>query len=147
MEQIRKNIRGDAEAVAAKRDPIEVEGLKFAVISFVAPVGARQRAKQIHVKIRGAFEDEEEARAHVKRLHNADPDFDLHIVQMYEWLPIPPPESLIDSVPMEYEQDKLNDIMDGYYRQRLSEKKKHDARFNKAKAKSERLLQESGGLI
>lgn len=60
-------------------DPITVLGLQFAAVSFVSPEG-QQKADFIGLKIRGAFSSKDEADHHVRRLHAADPAFDIYVV-------------------------------------------------------------------
>jgi hypothetical protein len=119
--------------VGSKRDPIEITGQKFAVISFVAPESTRQKSKNVAIKIRGVFPDEQSAEKHAKELWSVDNDFDIHVVDMYEWIVIPPPIDLLSAIPMKYNQDKLDKIMKGYYDQMQRSKKDMEKRMNAAK--------------
>jgi uncharacterized protein DUF5832 len=138
-----ENLKG-GRRVGASRDPITVPDQQFAVISIVAPEGTRQRSKKTAIKIRGVFPDEVAARKHCEELFKHDPDFDLQIVQMYEWLVIPPPLEHQNSIPMEYQQEKLNDIMKGYYEQIKRGKKEVETRMKTAQKEAKRRLKEKG---
>jgi len=116
------------QRVGMKRDPVTVPGQRFAVLSWVAPSATPQRCKTIAVKIRGVFDTEEAANEHAKKLYARDPDFDIHIVDMYEWLVLPPPLDHQYAIPMQYQQEKLNKIMSGYYKQTEDGRRKVERR-------------------
>ena len=128
------DLKGRPGKVGMKRDPFEIQppGQTYAVISWVAPHSTPQRAKQIAVKIRGVFHTKDEALAHAATIYQVDPDFDIHVVEMYEWLVIPPPREHQMQIPMEYNQAKLDRIMKGYYQQIRSQKRTHDKRVEDA---------------
>ena len=128
------NLKGEPGAVGMKRDPgsIQPPGQLYACVSWVAPSGTPQRAKSIAVKIRGVFGTRDEAHAHAAAIFQVDPDFDIHVVDMYEWLVLPPPMEHQMQIPMEYNQAKLDRIMKGYYHQIKLQKRKHDQRVASA---------------
>jgi hypothetical protein len=80
------------------------------------------------IKIRGAFGSKVEAEEHAKELQDLDNSVDIYVVNMYEWLLLPPPPvSEMDNV--KYTDDRLQAIMDGY-----KENQKHAAQmFEKRK--------------
>jgi hypothetical protein len=80
------------------------------------------------IKIRGAFGSKTEAEEHAKELQGLDSSVDIYVVNMYEWLLLPPPPlSEMDNV--KYTDDRLQAIMDGY-----KENQKHAAQmFEKRK--------------
>lgn len=133
------NLKGAPSAVKAKRDPLDIQapGQLYAVISWVAPNG-RQKAKHIAIKLRGVFGTVEAAKTHAAKIYAVDPDFDIHVVDMYEWLVIPPPPEHQMQIQMEYNQAKLDRIMQGYYGQIRRQKQKHDARVANALAEGKR---------
>lgn len=144
------NLKGEPGAVGMNRDPacVHPQGQQFAVVSWVAPSGTPQRAKNIAIKIRGVFGTKEEAHSHAGRIWTVDPDFDIHVVEMYEWLVLPPPMEHQMQIPMEYNQAKLDRIMKGYYHQIKMQKQKHDARVaaavNEGKRKANEWRREHG---
>lgn len=140
MQRFREQQTESSGNVKPQRDPITIDGQQYALISFVAPSGARQRSKFVQVKIRGVFDDDDEAQAHAKKLHEKDPDFDIHVVRMYEWLRIPPPQEVYEAVPMEYDDPDLDKVMKNYYSQQEAQRKAHEKRVKEAKAKSNALL-------
>jgi hypothetical protein len=128
-----------------ERDKVEVPGLKFGLVSFccsngnqkfkhslklenffkkykIGKEGQEELIKvvdeytQIAVKFRGAFNSREQAVDHVKRLIQLDPDFDTYVVDLYEWLYVPPDNELIDDEV--YQEEKLNQIIKSYKRDR-----------------------------
>jgi hypothetical protein len=80
------------------------------------------------IKIRGAFGSKVEAEEHAKELQDLDNSVDIYVVNMYEWLLLPPPPvSEMDNV--KYTDERLQAIMDGY-----KENQKHAAQmFEKRK--------------
>jgi hypothetical protein len=115
-QEIKYNIRGDAERVGAKRDPMCVPGQNYFLLSYVAPEESRQKNRKVYMKMRGAFNTVEEADKYAKELWDKDPDFDIFIVDAYEWIPIPLPMSMNMQVPMKYNQEELDKFMSQHYK-------------------------------
>lgn len=138
-----QNLKGGPQ-VGAKRDPIEVKGQQIAVISIVAPEGTRQKAKRITIKIRGVFNTVEEADAHIEELWKLDPDFDMFKVSMYEWLVVPPPVENSNQIQMRYQQEKLDEIMRGYYSKIKQGRQEVDSRMKAAQKEAKRRLKKKG---
>lgn len=93
-------------------DSVTVPGQRFALLSIVGP-DQPQKTDKWGIKIRGVFSTREEANAHVKRVIEADPLFDVFLVDMYRWLLIPPDRSQIEDV--EYQETYLNNLVRGHY--------------------------------
>lgn len=129
------NFTGKALRIGGKEDPPEVRipGQQWYLFSFVAPSGSRQRGKAVFVKFRGAFATDKEAEEHAKKMHEVDPDFDIHIFKANNWIQVPPPAEHYESVPMKYNQDKLDKIMDDYYSQQKKKEADLAARVRDAK--------------
>ena len=72
-------------------DYITIPSQNFALVSFIAPTG-NQKCDRLGLKIRGCFATREDAAAHVKRLMQVDPLFDIFLVETGKWLAIPPPD-------------------------------------------------------
>jgi hypothetical protein len=100
-------------------DSIQIPGQKYALISVVSPQG-NQKNDHCGVKIRGVFEDVESAKIHAKKLQANDPIFDVFLVELYKWLPIPPNTDLIEN--QEYQDGLLNDIIKGHAEEQLKAK-------------------------
>ena len=106
-------------------DPITVPGQKYALVSFVSPTG-NQRADKLAMKIRGCFQTIEEARTHAKHLSEMDRSFDVYVVEMYNWLAIPPnPDDIQDQ---EHQDRWLNDFVKGHKDEQLKAKKHFEER-------------------
>ena len=71
--------------------PHTVPGQKFAVISIASVVRSK-----VALKIFGAFATQDEAKALSCLVRDDDPSWNVHVVDMYKWLPLPPDLSLID---------------------------------------------------
>ena len=117
------------------KDKLTVPGLAWACLSFVGNldggwVRPAEGAKhtEFMIKIRGAFGTKGEAEEHAKELQGMDSSVDIYVVNMYEWLLLPPPPvSEMDNV--KYTDERLQAIMDGY-----KENQKHAAHmFEKRK--------------
>lgn len=102
------------------KDKFVVPGLNWACLSFVGnldggwtrPVEGAKHT-EFMIKIRGAFSTHGEAEEHAKRLQGADSSVDIYVVNMYEWLLLPPPPlSEIENV--NYQDERLQSIMKGY---------------------------------
>ena len=141
------NFTGKAKRVGAEEDPpeIHVPGQQWFVISYVGPTG-NQRSKNVCIKIRGGFPTDIDAYNHVKEVNKVDPDFDIHVVKGYNWLQIPPPYEHQQSIPMKYNQDKMDKFMEGYYSQQKAANAQVEARMRDAKkqaAKKNKHLREA----
>jgi hypothetical protein len=117
------------------KDKLTVPGVSWACLSFVGNldggwVRPAEGAKhtEFMIKIRGAFGTKGEAEEHAKELQGMDNSVDIYVVNMYEWLLLPPPPvSEMDNV--KYTDERLQAIMDGY-----KENQKHAAQmFEKRK--------------
>lgn len=106
-------------------DPITVPGQKYALVSFVSPTG-NQKADKMAMKIRGCFQTLEEARQHAKHLSQMDKSFDVYVVEMYNWLTIPPNPDDIDD--QEHQDKWLNDFVKGHKEEQLKAKKHFEER-------------------
>ena len=94
------------------RDPVEVPGQRFAVVSFVGPQ-ATQKAEKLGMKIRGVFATKDEADKHAADLIKLDPSFDIYVTDMYQWCLIPPDPTAITDV--HYQDQQLNDLIRGHF--------------------------------
>ena len=100
-------------------DSIQIPGQKYALISVVSPE-SNQKNDHCGVKIRGVFEDIQSAQLHAKKLQSADPLFDVFLVELYKWLPVPPNTDLIEN--QEYQDSMLNNIVKGHAEEQLRAK-------------------------
>lgn len=91
-------------------DPLTVPGQKYALWSCASP-SSNQKADKFAMKIRGCFDTVENARAHAARLQKLDSSFDIYVVEMYNWVVIPPdPNDIQDQ---EHQDKWLNDFIKG----------------------------------
>lgn len=102
------------------RDQVTVPGQRFALVSFVGP-DLNQKTEKYGLKIRGCFNTEEEARQHVKVLMESDARFDVYVVNMYEWLLIPPRVEDINDT--HYQEEYLETLINGYHKNQVEAKK------------------------
>ena len=100
-------------------DEMQIPGQRFALISVVSPQSA-QKNDTCGVKIRGVFETVEEANIQAKKLAKVDPLFDVFLVELYKWLPIPPNKEMIEN--QEYQDEVLNTIVQGHADEQIKAK-------------------------
>ena len=102
-----------------KADSIQIPGQRYALISVVSP-SSSQKNDTCGVKIRGVFETVEEAQMQAKTLSKTDPLFDVFLVEMYKWLPIPPNTDMIEN--QEYQDNVLNTIVKSHAEEQIKAK-------------------------
>jgi len=106
-------------------DTLKVPGQNWACVSFVSPDG-NQKCGSIGMKIRGVFDQQSEAVAHVKRLIKLDPTFDIFVCDMYNWCLVPPdPEKVNDQT---YQDETLNSIISEYRKNQIYAKEHFEER-------------------
>lgn len=88
-----------------------VPGQHYALISVVGPE-CPQKHDKFGLKIYGCFPTKDEAANHAKLLQKEDGSFDIYVVDLYQWLLIPPDREKIDDV--HYQEEKLEEIMTKY---------------------------------
>lgn len=108
-----------------EEDLIQIPSQRFALISIVSPQ-SNQQYKSCALKIRGVFATEEEGRRHADKLSKMDSTFDVFLVDMYKWLPIPPDADKIDD--QVYQEQMLNDIIQGHKEQQILVKQHFEER-------------------
>lgn len=108
-----------------EEDLIQIPSQRFALISIVSPQ-SNQKYQSCALKIRGVFATEEEGRRHANKLAKMDTTFDVFLVDMYKWLPIPPDTDHIDD--QVYQDKMLNDIIQGHKEQQLLVKQHFEER-------------------
>lgn len=108
-----------------EEDLIQIPSQRYALISIVSPQ-SNQKYQSCALKIRGVFATEEEGRRHANKLAKMDTTFDVFLVDMYKWLPIPPDTDHIDD--QVYQDKMLNDIIQGHKEQQLLVKQHFEER-------------------
>ena len=91
-----------------KPDETQIPGQRYALISVVSPTSS-QKNDMCGIKIKGVFETIEEAQLYAKKITQLDPLFDIFLVEMYKWLPVPPNSDLIEN--QNFQDEVLNTIV------------------------------------
>lgn len=143
QEQIEKeqklNLKGDDERLGEHDDPIYFDSNRYALISYVHPNGRQKMVQNgCIVKIRACSDSIEKLEKYASELIKIDPDFDIFIVDMGKWVPIPFPPDAFEQQRMIYQDPKIANIMDGYYKQAEMNKKSIEKRLQLAKSKVEK---------
>lgn len=99
-------------------DSMTVPGQKYALISIVSPNGT-QKSDRVCLKIKGVFDNMENANKHAEMLQKMDSTFDIYVVDMYSWLLVPPDPELIEQ---KHVDEKLNEILSGHRESQLKAK-------------------------
>lgn len=107
-----------------EKDSIRVPGQEFAIISVISPK-SRQKADNLAVKIKGVFPSIDDAKKQAAKLQKIDDTFDLYVVEMYSWLPLPPETEKIGE--KHYADEKLEELIT-----------EHDKEMDEAKANFEK---------
>lgn len=104
------------EQSALTEDTVKLAGQKFALISAVGDTTGQKHEKNLWaLKIRGVFENLEDAHRHARVLHDSDPLFDIYVVDLYRWLPFPPDrEKIAESSGEVYGDEQLNTLIQDY---------------------------------
>jgi len=118
----------EPQEVYLEEDPIKVPGQRYACMSYVSPNVTNQKAEYIGEKIRGCFGTLEEAQKHAERLSKMDKGFDVYIVEMYNWVKVPPnPDDIEDHV---HQEKWLNDHEREYKEEHIKAKQHFEERKN-----------------
>lgn len=118
----------EPQEVYLEEDPIKVPGQRYACMSYVSPNVTNQKAEYIGEKIRGCFGTLEEAQKHAERLSKMDKGFDVYIVEMYNWVKVPPnPDDIHDHV---HHEKWLNDHVREYKEEQIKAKQHFEERKN-----------------
>ena len=115
-----------------ERDYTVVPGQLYACLSIVGP-DRPQRSDQFAIKIRGCFATKDEAANHAKRLQKEDATFDIYVVDMFQWLVIPPKSEEIQDT--HYVEDKLEEMMTAYRENQAQARKLFEERKRDMMAK------------
>jgi hypothetical protein len=117
------------------------------VLTYAAPEGARARAKNIMIKVSGAFDTEAQASEHAKKINAEDPQkrFDVFVCKMYTWGSVPIPEDYKVLMDKEYNDKQLNAIMKGQQESLRQSKKEMDERIARDRAKAEEEIRRKYG--
>lgn len=115
-----------------ERDYTVVPGQLYACLSIVGP-DRPQRSDQFAIKIRGCFGSKDEAANHAKRLQKEDATFDIYVVDMFQWLVIPPKSEEIQDT--HYVEEKLEEMMTAYRENQAQARKLFEERKRDMMAK------------
>ena len=108
-----------------EEDLIQIPSQRYALISIVSPQST-QKYNSCALKIRGVFATEDEGRRHADKLSKMDTTFDVFLVDMYKWLPIPPDADHIED--QVFQEQMLNDIIQGHKEQQMLVKQHFEER-------------------
>lgn len=118
--------------VALMKSDIRVPKQNYALVSFVGPtLSQKTKDKTNGMKIFGCFNTFEEAQKHAQYINNTveNKDFDIYVVEMYEFALVPPDPSKIDDV--EYSDNQLNKIIKTHKVEKAKAKEVFDLRKQK----------------
>lgn len=90
---------------------MNLPGQNYALISVVGPE-CPQKHEKFGLRIYGTFATKDDAAKHAQTLNKIESDFDIYVVDLYQWLLIPPDRAAIDDV--HYQEEKLEEIMSKY---------------------------------
>lgn len=137
--QAQPNLAVPSDEVRSKPD-IKIPGQNFWVLSYVTPQGSLARdkngigmkSKECMVKCSGVYEFQEDAEQRAKEIRNTDPRIDVMVVDMYDFVSVPPPPIVNLTVRKHYTDERLAAMMYAqqkaaqYDRQIMEARKKRD---------------------
>jgi hypothetical protein len=130
------NIDLQAEQAINNGPSLHVNGQNFALIIYLAPHGTKQRNIEAGMMILGTFQTEELARAHIKKLARLGYIyFDIYIVSLYSFFPLPPPNDMGDNTT--YINEEMNKIMDYHRRAVVAEQEDVQRRVQESRIDEE----------
>lgn len=115
-------------------DP-ELSGQKFVCLSFLQPSKGDQTTLT-GIKIRGVFEEYDEACKRAKELQEMDPAFNVFVGEVGKWLPFDPDPDSKYVKSSEYANEELNNIMKNYLVNQEKAKVYHEKRKNEMTRKN-----------
>jgi DNA repair exonuclease SbcCD ATPase subunit len=106
-------------------DPIPNQN--WVCLSFVAPESKNVKQCTLRgVKIRGVFNNREDADKHALELRKKDPDFDIYVGEVGKWLPLDPTHEQVEDE--HYQEKELNNLVAGYKKSREQSKQLYEQR-------------------
>ncbi len=135
-----------------QKDDMRVAGQNYAVVSFISPISP-QKFDKLAMKIKGVFNTLDEARDYGKKLHRADDTYDLHVVEMYSWLLIPPSRENNGLGEVHYSEQKLHELINEHDKQQETAKiefekyKREQIELGKKQALENKLKEENENKI
>lgn len=106
-------------------DTVTIPGQNYALINVVSPK-SNQKNDDCGVKIKGVFATLDEANQYAKKINKIDPTFDLFVVELYKWFPVPP--SIEDIQDQKYQDEKLNNIIESHKQEQMKAKEFFESR-------------------
>lgn len=119
-------------SLVSQEDIFKIPDQNFAIISIVVPKDGPQFA----LKIRGVYERLEDANRAARQLSMTDPFFDIHVVDMWNWLPLPAPE--LPDGGRHYSNEEFETIMKRYFKEMKERQTKMKERIEQAKEDAEK---------
>lgn len=97
-----------------EKDSYRVAGQNYGVISIVSPT-SNQKYDKVAIKFKGCFNTYEEAKEQARKLHKMDNTFDIHVIEMYSWIVVPPERDNLNEV--HYDNEVLDSIITEHVKQ------------------------------
>lgn len=114
------------------------KGQKFLLFSVVGKgEDCRQKCDRgLFMKFRGAYADEKEAKEAGRKISELDNMFDIHIVEVGHWIPMPPPANIKEHAKYEYQNQELNKLLGSHFDNIERRKKEFEERKKSMLAKA-----------
>jgi hypothetical protein len=97
-----------------EKDSYRVAGQNYGIISIVSPT-SNQKYEKVAIKFKGCFNTYEEAKDQAQKLHKMDNTFDIHVIEMYSWIVVPPERDNLKEV--HYDNDVLDSLITEHVKQ------------------------------
>ena len=97
-----------------EKDAYRVAGQNYGIISIVSPT-SNQKYEKVAIKFKGCFNTYEEAKEQAQKLHKMDNTFDIHVIEMYSWIVVPPERDNLKEV--HYDNEVLDSLITEHVKQ------------------------------
>ena len=97
-----------------EKDTFRVAGQNYGIISIVSP-SSNQKYDKVAIKFKGCFNTYDEAKEQAKKLHKMDNTFDIHVIELYSWIVVPPERDNLKEV--HYDNEVLDNIITEHVKQ------------------------------
>ena len=139
--------QGKITHIMPSGDIRKVPGQNFLVLSYATPDGTTKvrSPRGMVMKFSGAFPDEKSAGEHAANIRNAEPRFDVFVVDMYIWGMVPLPEDEKPFVTRKYADEMLTRIVSGLQTSMEQGKKEMTERKERDHKKAEDAMRRATG--
>jgi hypothetical protein len=133
------------QCIQAFGDIDRIPSQKYGVWSWAGPEGSKVKSANNCFKFSGAFATEEEASVQAKKIRDANPLFDVYVVENFEWITLPCQPDIKGVIRHNYTDAIMQKIMDGRHKAIQLGKEEQLKRYETDKKKTLEVLKKKYG--